>query len=209
MHGGEGNDTLDGGAGDDYLNRRRNNDIYQFSGSGLGADTLEDFDGIDTLDFGAFSGSVTIDLGVSAAQTIDSGDLTLTLVEDEEDHVLIENVIGSAGADVITGNQLDNIIDGCAGSDTLVGVGGHDRLEGGLGDDALSAIDDETIDVSYVFEGSGLGTDTLGNPGSDIVTLDFSEFDAGVTLNRASSNVTLSGLTLVSVHMAAHLSNYR
>ena len=49
----------------------------------------------------------------------------------------IENVIGSQGNDVLTGNGDDNVLIGQAGSDTLDGAGGNDRLDGRAGIDTL------------------------------------------------------------------------
>ena len=40
----------------------------------------------------------------------------------------IENVIGSAGADALTGNGLANALNGGAGKDTMTGLAGADRF---------------------------------------------------------------------------------
>lgn len=97
--------TLTGGVG---------NDRYTFAGPGGAAVTVNeptaaDF---DTLDFSAFTGSaVSIDLASTAAQAVGLG-LSLTL----SDGLAIENVIGTALADVIRGNGRDNAL---AGADLL------------------------------------------------------------------------------------------
>ena len=49
----------------------------------------------------------------------------------------IENLIGSAHADVLTGNNADNNIYGGDGSDTIRGGAGNDTLDGGKGADTL------------------------------------------------------------------------
>ncbi|MEZ5743467.1 MAG: M10 family metallopeptidase [Sphingomonadaceae bacterium] len=49
----------------------------------------------------------------------------------------IENARSGAGDDEITGNDLDNVLDGGAGKDRIVGLAGMDTLIGGAGDDVL------------------------------------------------------------------------
>jgi hypothetical protein len=49
----------------------------------------------------------------------------------------VENVIGSAFADVFTGNSSNNTLDGGAGDDTFVASGGVDTIIGGAGTDIL------------------------------------------------------------------------
>jgi Ca2+-binding RTX toxin-like protein len=44
----------------------------------------------------------------------------------------VENLYGGAGADVLTGNALDNDIEGNAGADTLIGLAGNDTLVGAV-----------------------------------------------------------------------------
>src|SRR6185437_13494490 len=77
----------------------------------------------DTLDFSGLSAPVTLDLGSTAPQVFGT-DLTLAL----SDGSGLENAVGTAYADRITGNARDN---------ALYGGGGADRLDGGPGDDRL------------------------------------------------------------------------
>ena len=67
----------------------------------LGSDTIDESGGgVDTLDFSATTTrAVAIDLGNAAAQVVNAG-LTLTLSAGNT----IENVIGGALGDTITGN---------------------------------------------------------------------------------------------------------
>lgn len=48
---------------------------------------------------------------------------------------------GTAGNDVLTGNNLDNTISGDRGNDTLSGQGGNDKLYAGSGNDSVSGGD--------------------------------------------------------------------
>ena len=52
--------------------------------------------------------------------------------------VSIENIIGSASGDYITGNREDNRIEGGAGNDLLKGGAGADFIDGGSGNDTAS-----------------------------------------------------------------------
>ena len=126
LEGGAGNDTLnaagtddilDGGAGNDTLNGNAGNDILR---GGAGADILNGGAGIDTADYSTSSAAVTISLPLDPTRTSRGlgGDANLDTLSG------IENVIGSAGADRITGNDLDNQFVGNAGHDMLRS---HDR----------------------------------------------------------------------------------
>jgi Ca2+-binding RTX toxin-like protein len=155
LNGQDGNDALFGGDGNDYLV------------GGLGADLLDGGSGIDAADYTGAGSAVTVDLSRTGVQdTRGAGSDWL---------ISIEEVYGSAFADLITGNGSDNqllgaggndTLSGGAGKDTLIGGDGNDRLdggsardyfEGGAGDDTYVA--DTTND--YAYEAAGGGTDTV------------------------------------------------
>ena len=102
----------------------------------------------------------------------DSGSDTLTNVE---------NVTGSAFADVITGDAGANVLSGLAGNDTLDGGLGDDTLQGGAGDDVYVASAGNDVIVT------GGGNDTL-EFGPDF---NF-EFDSAV-IDLASGDLTIAG----------------
>ena len=138
----DGGMTLTGAAGDDRLTGGLGADVLA---GGAGNDVLKGGAGIDTADYGDATGPVTLTLGTTAAQAT-GGAGTDSLSG-------IENVIGSAFADVLTGNLLANRLDGAAGNDRLVGGQGDDVVIGGLGNDALDG---------------GIGNDRLeGGDGND------------------------------------------
>jgi Ca2+-binding RTX toxin-like protein len=100
----------------------------------------------------------------------------------------IENVIGSAFDDTLSGDAGDNVLDGSAGNDTLSGDAGNDTLVGGSGADTMSGgigndvyVVDSTSDV--VVENAASGTDEIRT-----------------TLNQ----YTLSSTTVLT---AAHITN--
>jgi Ca2+-binding RTX toxin-like protein len=121
---GDGNDnTLDGGLGDDILAGRGGAD--QLIGGANGA-------GGDTADYSASGDKVTVNLlqqatGLDAKTGLLVGGTAQTGGHADGDKLFgIENVIGSAFDDVITGNASVNIIEGGAGEDILTGVGAGD-----------------------------------------------------------------------------------
>ncbi|MAW85556.1 MAG: hypothetical protein CMJ42_03390 [Phyllobacteriaceae bacterium] len=125
LAGGGGNDTLRGGRGDDILD----------GGDGTG----------DWADFSDLFTGVTLTLaGSSDASAVASF---------ETDTVRnIENVLGTAHGDTLTGDSGHNTFFGGDGDDTLSGEGGNDTIRGGAGADTLSG---------------GAGFDTLNYADSD------------------------------------------
>ncbi len=147
LGGGAGNDTLVGGLGDDSL------------ALGLGgAESLDGGEGRDLADFSGRDAPVTVLLadGIEA----ESGTVL----------VAIENVVGTAGDDVIIGDAQANRLDGGAGDDVVEGAEGDDTLIGGLGDDVLQGgtgvdfVSYQTVLAALVVN---LGEESATGEGSD------------------------------------------
>ena len=149
LMGNVGADTLLGMTGDDILV------------GGEGADRLDGGEGADTASYESSSAAVTVTLGVSAAGGDAEGDSLVS----------IENVMGSAYADWLTGDNTANALSGGRGADTLNGGEGDDvlfggtqadRLDGGAGNDSLlGGNGNDTVE-------GGSGSDTLsGSIGDD------------------------------------------
>ena len=122
-----GDDTLRGGSNDvapdavDSLAGGAGDDLIDGSAPGLRRDQR------DEVDYTGAPGAVTVDL------------TTGTAVGDGTDRLLhVEDVIGSAGDDVILGNAGANELNGSVGNDRLEGMAGDDELEGSPGDDLSS-----------------------------------------------------------------------
>ncbi|MGQ0677210.1 MAG: VCBS domain-containing protein, partial [Rhodospirillales bacterium] len=157
---------LDGAGGDDTL-------------SGLGgADSLVGGGGNDTADYSASGAGVTVDLGAGTGAGGDAQGDTLAT---------IENVNGSASADVLTGDGNVNVLTGGDGNDTLSGAGGADTLLGGNNDDLL--LGGAGADVLT----GGSGTDTASYSGSAGVTVDLT-VTTGQTSGGDASGDVLSGI---------------
>ncbi|MFD1332299.1 calcium-binding protein [Methylopila musalis] len=86
----------------------------------------------------------------------------------------IVNVLGSAHADSLTGDDARNILSGGAGDDQLNGLSGNDRLIGGAGADALdggdgvdtASYENATAGVAVFLGGLGYGVN-LGEAAGD------------------------------------------
>jgi len=178
--GGSGNDNLRGGNGDDTFYAgvtpdelslasattlsasgwTRDYDDDDFHGAGRyfhrendGRDLYDGGAGIDTLDFSALSQGIDIELEDGTTRF---GSDTLKG---------IENLIGTARDDEMSGNSQANVLYGAAGNDELDGGRGDDRLDGGDGKDELSGGGGNDILVG------GLGNDILvGGSGADVLT---------------------------------------
>ena len=100
-------DTLTGDGGDNVIEGGADNDVIDGGG------------GRDTASYRSSNSGVTINLNSNPQVGGHAAGDTLTSME---------NIIGSAHADVLTGNGEDNVIEGGGGGDTLDGGEGTDTL---------------------------------------------------------------------------------
>ena len=114
-------DKLIGRLAGDHLKGLAGNDTLI---GGAGADLLYGGSGIDTVSYSGRT-AVTVNL---AANSASGGDQLFT----------IENVVGSNLADDLTGDALNNWLQGGNGDDTLSGGGAVDTLTGGGGADSFT-----------------------------------------------------------------------
>jgi len=171
LSGGGGSDSLDGGAGDDIL------------AGGAGNDELIGGEGLDTADYLDAQADVSVDL----SQTT----VTATVGADHDTLSGIENVIGSAHGDTLTGDGGANVFDGNAGDDTLAGGSGGDTLDGGDGSDTASYEGSWSGVSVNLSTGQGSGGHAQGDALSNIENVEGSDFDDALT-GDAGVN-TLSG----------------
>lgn len=95
--------------------------------------TIYDSNGIDTIDFSNFSMNQEISLIQLTYSDIGGLIDNMTIARG----VVIENATGGSGNDILTGNEVANVLQGNAGNDLLTGNNGNDTLEGGSSDDTL------------------------------------------------------------------------
>ena len=143
--GGEDDDLLRGGPGSDNLSGDLGDDVLA---GGANADIMSGGDGLDTADYSDHSGPVTVDLQQEAGQ---GGREDCREGREGgcfpgfEDFIArdVENVLGSPGDDLLTGDSFANVLTGGPGDDVLTGLEGRDSLIGLAGDDVLLADDGE------------------------------------------------------------------
>ena len=154
---GDGADRVTGGNGSDIFIASPGADLYQGGG------------GTDLVSYAARQDPVVADLAGGVQ---------------EDDFAAVENLIGGAGADRLTGTTSANSLYGGAGDDVLDGRTGADRLEGGPGIDtadysartsAVTADLDGSNDDGVSFERDRITTDVerlLGGTANDTLTGD-------------------------------------
>ncbi len=138
LAGADGNDIIDGGAGNDALDGGKGNDSLA---GGTGDDILVGSIGTDTLDGG--SGTDTLDYSELAEELSVLATLGDGIVKKFNGSVLvgqdslrnIDILIGSRGADTITGSANSETLSGGDGADILKASAGNDTLDGGRGSD--------------------------------------------------------------------------
>ena len=109
---------------------------------GLGTDTINGQGGSDTASYAGASQLVRVSLALTTVQqTVGGGADTL---------VSIENLRGSAFADVLTGNAGANRLEGGDGADALNGGAGADVMVGGAGSDTytVDTAGDATVEAA-------------------------------------------------------------
>lgn len=149
------NDTLTGDNNANVINGLGGNDLIDGAG---GNDTLIGGLGVDTLTYANTAAGVTVNISLLTAQnTVGAG--TDTISE-------FENLIGTAFADTLTGDSVDNVIFAGDGDDIVEGSDGNDTLTGGNGVDTVTyvnALADVTFSLATLTAQTtvGAGTDTV------------------------------------------------
>ncbi|MBI4030757.1 MAG: hypothetical protein HY370_03710, partial [Proteobacteria bacterium] len=233
IDGGAGNDTLDGGADTDtitYGSATAGVTVSLAVGTaqntgGAGTDTISNFEnltgsayddtlegtagnniltggaGTDTLTYANAAAGVTVNLTTLTAQnTVGAGTDTIAG---------LENIIGSAFNDTLTGDGNDNVIEGGAGNDVMNGAGGTDTVTyanasagvtvnlangaaqntSGAGTDTLSNFENLTGSAfDDVLEGTSGNNVLIGGTGTDRVT--YINAASAVVINLATGSVT-------------------
>lgn len=210
-------DVLTGNTAANALRGAAGNDVLVGSGGG---DVMDGGADNDTAVYSASTAGVIVNL---AAGTGVGG------FAQGDTFISIENVTGSAFADVLTGNAAANILRGAAGNDVLVGSGGGDVMDGGADNDTADysastagvtvnlatgtgtggfAQGDTLISIENVTGSafadvlvSGAGANRLAGAGG-VDTADYSASTAGVTVNLVDGTGTggfAQGDTLVSI----------
>ena len=156
---------VNAGAGNDQVSVRGNSSKEDTVNLEAGDDIVyvgSDYQ-TDNFDGGAGSDWFAFSFGGSSA---------ITMTINTHDSSNFENIAGSTGNDVFTGDGSANILLGGKGNDTLTGGAGDDTLYGGIGQNCsgTNLVNDKnfTVGIYYNHYYQGAGNDKLyGQAGND------------------------------------------
>ena len=166
IYGEAGNDRLFGGAGSDLLDAGLGNDtVFGGAGDDLilaqindGNDTYDGGEGMDTLDYGALTGDLVVNLGTSVG-----GRGSVTSSQSGTDTLYgVESITTGSGNDVIEASNAVNVIDGGDGNDRFV----FGSATAAYGDTIVGFEAGDKIDLS----GIDASTGAAGNQSFTLVT---------------------------------------
>lgn len=151
-----GDDTVLGGDGDDSIVA---GSVDGDEGPD-GDDVYDGGDGNDTISFEDITESVIVDLGNETATGAQTGNDTVTDIENVFGGYGDDTIVGDSEGNVLCGNDGDDIIDGADGDDTLIGGGGGDTIDGGDGNDLIygdsaAGIGDVGLTIRFAGESAG------------------------------------------------------
>lgn len=191
IFGGEGADTLQGGAGNNIIFGGGGNDVI--GGEAVaGVHTVDGGAGFDYFIANSAGETVVIDLNAGTVTGGYADGSTLTSVE------MLKAVRGNFAVEFYGNDVVNNLI-GTAQADTLSGGGGNDRLTGGRGEDTLSG---GAGADKFMFKPGEISGDIImdfdGNGAAIGDTLNFEGFGPGASLSNVGETWTISygaGLT--------------
>ena len=206
-HAGGGDDVIDGGTGNDFIQDDHGDDTIIFK-AGYGVDTIWDAAGYNTIqlsgldiasaNFSRSGNDLTISFGGDAIIlkqyydfynfNINGTDVSALINSlhgsDNDDWMSVSNtngdsLYGEGGNDNLSGNSGNDSLYGGTGNDTLNGNDGDDILDGGEGNDWLYGGNGND---TYIF-GKGYGNDTIEDWGgsSKVVFKDVNSNDVTVS----------------------------
>ncbi|MEC7118299.1 MAG: matrixin family metalloprotease [Pseudomonadota bacterium] len=167
---------------------RSGNDTYTYNlNTGWYNETIWDGGGEDAIHLEGTSAHFSLEEGVLNPNQHGYGSVTIAYGAN------IENLVGTSGNDVLTGNHLDNRLTGSAGDDLLygglghdilVGSGGRDSIYGGAGNDVL----DGGFGVDVMYGGQGNDVYHVNHSADKVIELT----NEGVDTVHSSANYQLS-----------------
>ena len=162
-----GANILDGDAGNDTLSGRGDND------------TLHGGMGVDQADYSYVTTGFTATLNAIGPATVVAG------AGDTDILLFVEDIVGGAGDDVLSGDRARNVIDGGAGNDTLLGAYNNDLMVGGAGSDVA--------DYSYLATGFTASIDSGGTVTVAVAAVDTDTLVSIEGIRGGAGNDTLFG----------------
>lgn len=202
LHGGKGDDTLTGGDGDDILNGNEGDDTLvggadvDVLNGGDGDDVLRGGTGNDTLNGG--KGSDTADysdrVAVVTADLDGSKVLPVVGVAGEKD--IINPMVSSADVENLRGGTQADILTGNGSANIIWGGAGNDVIRGGTGNDSIYGeadvddIDGEAGD-DYIVGGTGADALLVGGAGNDTIDADDGAADVSIDCGTGEADILL------------------
>ena len=180
--GGNGADTLTGGLGNDSLIGGNGLDWFLEGSAPNGSDVFNGGAGLDTIDYSGRVAPVAVTMDGASAN---DGD---TLGEGDNVAADIENVLGGAGNDVLTGNASNNRISGGPGNDVIAGGAGYDILSYASSASGVTAtLPDPSLGAPSTGNGAVGESDSID---ASIENLTGSAHDDVLTGNRAANELS-------------------
>lgn len=152
--------------------------IYDFSQNTHPILTIYDAGGVNTLDLSGFSTTSSVNLNSGAFTSCNAMTNNIAIAY----NTAMQNAVSGAGSDTITGNALNNLINGGAGRDTAV--------YSGLAADYRVCLATDGVQVKDAVR-SRDGTDTLQN----IESLQFSNLTESISYQTGTSVLNYAKFT--------------
>ncbi len=141
---------------------------YALTSSGMQHDVgfvIHDTGGNDTIDFSGSTSGTILDLRAGQFSSVNGHNNNVSIFAGhnaDQTEYYIETGIGSAYADIIIGNDSDNMLDGRAGGDSMSGGGGDDTYFVDSADDVVRELAGGGNDTIYVLN-SGIDLGAVAN----------------------------------------------
>ena len=160
ISGGSGNDTLLGDRGNDSLFGGDDDDLLD---GGAGADLLNGGSGFDTARYEESSSGISVKLWSNQGLAGDALGDTLTSIEEVIGSAFNDSLTGSVASERFIGNGGADPIYAGGGDDTLIGGAGTDTLNGGAGFDTASYANASSPVQLKLWQGLGQVGDAAGD----------------------------------------------
>src|SRR6185503_5645383 len=122
-------ENIVGTAYDDILSGNSANNVFVYTG---GRDIVGGAAGADTIDFSGFGSAVWVDLAIAGqyeAWTVDQPSISGGTWRAIGDLSSVENIVGTAYDDILSGNSTDNVFVYTGGRDIVGGAAGADTID--------------------------------------------------------------------------------
>jgi len=122
-------ENIVGTAYDDILSGNSANNVFVYTG---GRDIVGGAAGADTIDFSGFGSAVWVDLAIAGqyeAWTVDQPSISGGTWRAIGDLSSVENIVGTAYDDILSGNSTDNVFVYAGGRDIVGGAAGADTMD--------------------------------------------------------------------------------